>query len=532
MSKTTTFRLVKHSLVSLLGPKYIDAVVAAQARLAGRSAHALRRIAETEVDFFPRASQGRLLRLLPRVGGDFSAPLRRSPAGASTKAFDAASSLGLAPLTGWGYFRVGEDGRLFLTAKSEHYHAPLGHGFAGYKLIQHAHQLGIPNATHNNTRGYIVRLLEGELIRTANGIAGSDRTALDRIVRSRSVTVLNRVLNLQTGSLAAETAIKIMLGRFYSAQPGSPGPKYQGRVPVLVAIGDDDGEMMGNYHGTTIFAQIMRGMWPGVLNAFDGSGILKVVTVRANRIDDVREALRRYERSPFKIAGFCHELVMMNYGARLLKKTFLRSCYSLCRKHDVPTFVDEIQSCLWSPELYMFREYGIRPDLVAIGKGFAGGEYAASRILLNGRLDFLPQFGSLVTNAQEELSSLAYLITMKWALKNRAITRAVGDYYVRRLNELVCAHGDVLRAAEGRRHMAGLCFRDLAAAKSFVRLLRDRGIDISVQTYKASCPPTALTKLPLIAGYEVVDFLVDRMAAALGQEVKRPGRVRNASNDS
>jgi hypothetical protein len=80
--------------------------------------------------------------------------------------------------------------------------------------------------------------------------------------------------------------------------------------------------------------------------------------------------------------------------------------------------------------------------------------------------------------------------------------------------------------------MAGLCFRDLAAAKSFVRLLRDRGIDISVQTYKASCPPTALTKLPLIAGYEVVDFLVDRMAAALGQEVKRPGRVRNASNDS
>jgi len=39
--------------------------------------------------------------------------------------------------------------------------------------------------------------------------------------------------------------------------------------------------------------------------------------------------------------------------------------------------------------------------------------------------------------------------------------------------------------------------------------------NISVQTYKASCPPVALTKLPVIAGAETAEFLVKRMAETL-----------------
>lgn len=515
MSRITGFRTVKHSLASLLGRRYIRAVVAAQTRLTGKSEPALARIAEEEVDFLPANAQRKLVALLGQVGKDFSAPLGRSPSGAATLAWQAASNQDLAPLAGWGCFRIGEGGRCYLTSKSEHYHTPLGHAFAGYQLLEHARKLGIPNATHNNTRGYIVRLLEEELIRTANGIARADKSELKRAVRSRSGSVLNRVLNLQTGSLAAEAAVKLMLGRFHKARPGSDKPPYHGRVPVIVVIGDDDGQMTGNYHGTTVFAQMMRGMWPEVLSNLEDRGAVKFVAVRPNRIEDVDRTFERYDSGKYKIAGFCHELVMMNYGARVLTKTYMRRCYRLCKAHDVPTFVDEIQSCLWSPQLYMFREYGLRPTFAAIGKGFSGGEYAASRLLFNGRMDTLPQFGSLVTNGQEELSALAYLITMAWATKNRAVTRAVGDYYQSKLTSLARRHGDLLSMVDGCRHMAGLCFRDLRTARSFVKLLSDRGVDISVQTYKASCPPTALTKLPLIAGYEVVDFLLGRMDETL-----------------
>ena len=50
-----------------------------------------------------------------------------------------------------------------------------------------------------------------------------------------------------------------------------------------------------------------------------------------------------------------------------------------------------------------------------------------------------------------------------------------------------------------------------------VKHLVDGGLDISVQTYKADCPPVALTKLPLIAGHEAVDMVISRMAEALDQ---------------
>jgi hypothetical protein len=71
--------------------------------------------------------------------------------------------------------------------------------------------MGIPNATHNNTRGYITRLLERELIRTVNGIGKGDSAALEAVLGSGERHVLNRVVNIMTGSLAVEAGIKMML---------------------------------------------------------------------------------------------------------------------------------------------------------------------------------------------------------------------------------------------------------------------------------------------------------------------------------
>ena len=74
---------------------------------------------------------------------------------------------------------------------------------------------------------------------------------------------------------------------------------------------------------------------------------------------------------------------------------------------------------------------------MAVGKGFPGGEYPASRLIFSAVLDCMPQFGALVTNGQEELASLAYLITMRWAKANAQVTRAVGDYQVEAAEDIV-----------------------------------------------------------------------------------------------
>jgi acetylornithine/succinyldiaminopimelate/putrescine aminotransferase len=258
----------------------------------------------------------------------------------------------------------------------------------------------------------------------------------------------------------------------------------------------------------------MRGMWPELYEATRERGF-RVAAIRPDSVPDLEAAFENDGRDNLKIAGFFHEIVMMNYGGRLLSREFLRRAYELCRQHDVPTVADEIQSCLWAPGLFLHREYGLRPSIVVIGKGFPGGEYAASRVLFSAALDGLPQFGALVTNGQEELASLAYLVTMHWAAANGEVTRQVGDYYARRLQELAGEFPKLLTGIDGTRHMSCLRFGDTHSAVTFAKLLVEHGLDISTQTYKPDCPPSVLTKLPLIAGAEVVDFILARMAGVL-----------------
>jgi 4-aminobutyrate aminotransferase-like enzyme len=500
---------VEESLSSLLGDDYVDSVCIAQAVLSGTPPKTLRQFAGETVDFFPRTWHDQLVQLLPRVGTTLIPPVRNTARGATSDAFDRSADPERAPLSCSGYYRIGENGRLFLTTKSAHYHAPLGHSFPGYRLLECGRRLGLPNATHNNIRGHVTRLLEERLVLCAAGLdadaVGAARTAK-----------LSRVLNLQTGSLAAEAAVKMLLARFYSVQNGATKPKYHGRVPVIGVLADDDGGITANYHGTTVLTQLMRGMWPDILDRLDRD-VLRVRAVRPNDLEGLERLFRENETADSKLAGFFHELVMMNYGARTLSAPFVKRLYALCEQHDVPAVVDEIQTGVWSPEIFMFREYGVSPSAVVLGKGFPGGEMAASRILFTEQMDNLPQFGALVTNGQEELSSLAYLITLRWAQANAPVTAAVGEYYQARLADLAEAHSGLIESIHGRRHMQGIYFVDLPPAKAFVQYMQEAGFDISVQTYKEGCPPSALTKLPLIAGYEVVDFLIDRMRQALAR---------------
>ena len=90
-----------------------------------------------------------------------------------------------APLTGYGFYRVGEDGRLYLITKSEHYHAPLGHAFPGYRLLEIARRLGIPNATHNNTRGHITAPARRGAGAAATASAAADDAACRRVLAGR-----------------------------------------------------------------------------------------------------------------------------------------------------------------------------------------------------------------------------------------------------------------------------------------------------------------------------------------------------------
>lgn len=509
------FNSPKLSLSDLLGREYTQKVTASLAALGVMDKDSADAIAEEKVDFYPEDAQKMNDALLCKVGTQIVQPFDNSNTGAPTDSFAKASNYAAAPVTGIGTMRVGEDGRLYLIGKSEHYHSSLGHHFNGYKLINNARELGILNATHNNTRGYITRLTERELIRTANGIAKNDTEKLEEVLASNAPKVLNRVINLETGSLAVEAGVKMMLSRFYKLDPGFPEPKYSGKVPVFMVMQDMKGGKEANYHGTTVVTQTLRGLWPEYYDKIEKAAAYKIVTVAINDIDDFENKIREYNKNGYKTAGFIHEIVLMNYGGTKLEEEFLQKAYALCEEYDTPTMSDEIQSCMWYRGMYLFRLYNLKPDFAVIGKGFPGGEYPASKIITTAEMDTLNQFGALVTNGQEELASLAYLITMAFSEANGELIEKYGNRFESKLRSLKNDFPDIIDKVEGKGHLCAVHFKNIDVAAEFAKNLNSKCIDSSVQIYKRNAPPAVLMKPPVIASPAVLDYIADSIAASL-----------------
>ena len=511
------FNSPKLSLSDLLGRDYTESVARANEALGVMSYEETMNIADEKIDFYPEEKQKKCDEMQSRVGTRIMAPFENDNKGAATAAFAHATNTNQAPVTGFCSYRVGEDGKLYLIGKSEHYHTPLGHRFDGYKLIDNARRMGIINATHNNTRGYITRLMEKRLVQMANGIEWEDEETTEKVLASTEPKVLNRVINLETGSLACEAGLKMMLARFYRLDSTFPAPKYEGKTPVFFVMGDKNGGIEGNYHGTTVVAQTLRGLWPEIRQKEDDGEVYKVVPVMINDIGDFEAKIKKYNTGKYKTAGFSHEIILMNYGGIRLTKEYLQAAYKLCREYDTPTMCDEIQSCMWYKGAFLFRLYGLEPDFSIVGKGFPGGEYPASKIITTAEMDTLNQFGALVTNGQEELAALSSIITMTFMRANGDKVAAMGKHFAEGLKAVHKKHPDVILDVEGLGHLSALHFHTVDDAAAFAGKMKEACIDASAQIYKANCLPAMLMKPPVIADEAVLDYIVDTIDVLLGK---------------
>jgi len=505
---------ITRSLRDLLGSDYMEAVKSVAVNINGLSEAEADFLIDEKIDFFPDDYIERMHSMAKKTGEKVVAGFNDTLMGAPTKSYQKAAHPNAAPIGGVGCSRIGEDGRAYLIAKSEHYHASLGHNFPGYKLITNARKLGILNATHNNTRGYITRLAESRLVAVANGV---EENSLEHkaVLDSKEPHVLNRVINLETGSLACEAGIKMMLARFYRLDDSFDSPKYDGKIPVFFVMEDNKEGLTANYHGTTVLAQTLRGMWPEFYEKCQNNDLYKVVSVKKNDLADFEAKIRKYNSGKYKTAGFLHEIILMNYSGIRLTKEFLQGAYKLCHETDTLTMCDEIQSCMWYDGMFLFKQYGLNPDFSIIGKGFPGGEYPASKILTTYDADILNQFGALVTNGQEELASLAYLITMEFAAANGKEITQMGEKIEKGIAELVKDFPSVVEKPDGPGHLAAIHFYSVEVAAEFTKLINEKCVDISAQLYKADCPPGALIKPPLIADEVVINVMLEKIRECL-----------------
>jgi adenosylmethionine-8-amino-7-oxononanoate aminotransferase len=386
-------------------------------------------------------------------------------------------------LVGRGLFYLTEQRRLFLDCTSGHYQMLWGYNHPGLcATVEAASRAGIIWDNHSNIPQAPLKQLARRLVELANPPGESD--PLDKVL-----------LGVCTGSVACAAALKIQL-KVFAQNRG------EATTPVIVVL-------EGNYHGSDMVPQFMRGLWPHLARP------VEVVTLEPSDQAGLEAAFRRYGE---RIAGFWAEPVMMNREAIAVEPDYLRRARTLCDQSGTLFCLDEIQTGFWRPEIFDYRALGLRPDLVVLGKGMTAGFHPLSGVLFKHRHDVLEQYDAISTNGSAALPALVALASLDLIRGQADSIERVGRGIQEGFRTLVAEFPEHVQAAHGRGHLAGLKFRRVPTALQFQKRLLEAGLWTRVHVYHEG-HSTLLTKLGLLADERVVEFILATLRRLLKERL-------------
>lgn len=451
------------------------------ASLLGPAGRDIRRAIEAAREFLASRTEEELLE---RVGDTIE---EVPPADHLTKDVFQASYGGRQPgppddiLTGLGHFFITEQRRLYLDCTGGHYQMTWGYRHpALMAALADAERMGIVWDAHSNIPGAPVKRLAYRLVELCNpdvqGLDQCDASSVEGPDRLNTV-----LLGICTGSVACSTAFKIMLARH---RERSPEP------PVVISLS-------GNYHGTDMFAQSMRGMWPGLV------GGAEFVNLEPNDVPAAEAAFRRYGA---RIMGFVCEPIMMNREAILVEGDYMRRIRELCDDVDALLAIDEIQTGFWEPGCFHYKRWGITPDLVICGKGMAAGLHPLSAVIYRRPLDLLAQYDSISTNGNAPLAAYIALHSIDLIERDAERIAEAADATEAMAVSVAEEFADRISAVHGSGHLTGLKFHRVEDALALHRRCVEGGIWVRAHAYHEG-HSTVLCKFALTAGPTAIEFL-------------------------
>ena len=162
---------------------------------------------------------------------------------------------------------------------------------------------------------------------------------------------LNRVFRACSGSEAVEFAIK-------AARAAT-------KKTTIVTID-------GVYHGHTYGAGSVGNGFGTTLAPCDGFAKVPMPKNEKREIETLREIEALFAQGD--VAAFLSEPVWTNAGCFIPSPNFYPSVESLCRAYGVLLAMDEVATCMGRcGRLFGSELWGIRPDIIALGKSFTGG---------------------------------------------------------------------------------------------------------------------------------------------------------------
>jgi ornithine--oxo-acid transaminase len=172
----------------------------------------------------------------------------------------------------------------------------------------------------------------------------------------------NKVLPMNTGAEAVETAIKIARKWGYEKKGI---PSNQAKIVVC----------QNNFHGRTITI-ISASNDPVAIENF-GPFTPGIISIRYNDLDALKEALQDKN-----IAAFLVEPIQGEAGVYVPDENYIKEAYQLCKDKNVLFVADEVQTGIARTGKLLAVNYsGIKPDILILGKAISGGVLPVSAVL-------------------------------------------------------------------------------------------------------------------------------------------------------
>ncbi|OFX15460.1 MAG: 4-aminobutyrate aminotransferase [Armatimonadetes bacterium RBG_16_58_9] len=258
-----------------------------------------------------------------------------------------------------------------------------------------------------------------------------------------------RVFLLSTGSEAVENCIK--LAKTYALRNHGPGKKY------LVTF-------INAFHGRTMGAQLAGGMENQKEWMVDPDRTFVQVPFpdgfknEDTSFDLFSRTLDERGIPPDEIAGVMTESYQ-GVGPDFLPVDYARKLETHCREHDIVLIFDEVQSGFGrTGKMFCFEHYGVKPDLVACGKGISSSLPISAVI---GREDIMGLYsaGSMTsTHSASPLPVAAAIANLKVLSEEKLADRAarMGKILLPELERIRMRYPDALGCMRGKGLVAGI----------------------------------------------------------------------------
>jgi 4-aminobutyrate aminotransferase / (S)-3-amino-2-methylpropionate transaminase / 5-aminovalerate transaminase len=277
-----------------------------------------------------------------------------------------------------------------------------------------------------------------------------DRAILTGMLQELAPRKTDKVFLLSTGSEAVENCIK--LARTHGVKVGGP------QKHIIVSF-------KNAFHGRTLGVQLAGGRddlkrW---IVLTKNTGFVQVPFPDGYKNPDTsfklfEKTLKALKVNPRHVAGVVSES-FQGVGPDFMPKQYAQALAAWCKKYNAVLIMDEVQAGFGrSGKMFTFEHYGIKPDLVACGKGISSSLALSAVIGRKDIMDLYPPGSMTSTHSASPLPVAAAIQNLKLIKKERLVQRAahLGPILEKGLKQIQAKFPQIIGCVHCRGLVAGM----------------------------------------------------------------------------